>query len=492
MFKRDHSLSRDAWTDLLTLLRTYAFHNADLSDMSEYKMVRTIRHLTGFRNVEVGKCPKGCVSYGAKRLEDLEECPTPGCRENRFTLGKNGKKIERSTQRFYDPAPFVEALRAHPVIGPTLANAKPSDEVVDLHKASGGSGSYPVVRRWVDGLHARTLYANGDLKPDDIPLATFSDGIEVLAHSNANRKLSSHFVTSVNGPQKPKDEQSFLETFCQQLHIFERERTSFSAARDRHVLCRDRIVACIADTLEQAALGNLVGARGLASCLICSIISIPHYAPGNTKGYLLFCVPRAKVFENDEGVIVSVLDHPEWAGLRNYRHYRRVVKAMKRHPTKLESLRRRTGISGEPPIEALDLFKDAYSTFLPLDYMHLIGINSGRTFINILVGDLDSKARRHSMTLSSDAIVRMTRAQLLSRPYLARVEGVVVRPLAEKRKKWKAIERELFILRDLGPRCLHRRKHSDGERRQSLELGFLELLVRKRSQTISRVVCCTR
>ncbi|SGY75262.1 BQ5605_C005g03411 [Microbotryum silenes-dioicae] len=300
---------QDAWTDLLTLLRTYTFHNADLSEMSEYRMVRAIRHLTGFRTVEVGKCPKGCVSYGAKRLEDLEECPTPRCRENRFTLGKKGEKFERSTQRFYDPAPFVEALRAHPVIGPTLANAKPSDEVVNLHKASGGSGSYPVVRRWVDGLHARTLYANGDLKPDDIPLATFSDGTEVLAHSNANHKvnahisgvipmtlppelrwkLSSHFVISVNGPQKPKDEQ--------------------------HVLCRDRIVVCIAYTLEQAALGNLVGARGLASCLICSIISIPHYAPGYTKGYLPFCVPHAKAFENDEGVIVSVLDHPEWAGL---------------------------------------------------------------------------------------------------------------------------------------------------------------------------------
>ncbi|SCZ94269.1 BZ3500_MvSof-1268-A1-R1_Chr12-2g03791 [Microbotryum saponariae] len=88
-------------------------------------------------------------------------------------------------------------------------------------------------------------------------------------------------------------------------------------------------------------------------------------------------------------------------------------------------------ISGEAPIEALDLFKDAYSTFLPLDYMHLIGVNSGSTFINILFGDLDSKARRHSMTLTSDAIARMTRAQLLSRPYLARVEGVIVRPLAE-------------------------------------------------------------
>ncbi|SGY12316.1 BQ5605_C011g06464 [Microbotryum silenes-dioicae] len=390
-----------------------------------------------------------------------------------------------------------EALRAHPVIGPTLANAKPSDEVVDLHKASGGSGSYPVVRRWVDGLHARTLYANGDLKPDDIPLATFSDGTEVLAHSNANRKvnahisgvipmtlppelcwkLSSHFVISVNGPQKPKDEQSFLETFCQHLRIFEGERTSFSAARDRHVLCRDRIVACIADTLEQAALGNLVGARGLTSCLICSIISIPHCARGNTKGYLPFCVPHAKVFENDEGVIVSVLDHPEWAGLvdtattfqtpggqdvrldneGNYKHYRRVVKAMKRHPTKLESLRRRTGISGEAPIEALDLFKDAYSTFLPLDYMHLIGINSGSTFINILVGDLDSKARRHSMTLSSDAIVRMTRAQLLSRPYLTRVE---------------AMEREFFILRDLGPLSYQQFKEPEFERLTALTIGM--------------------
>ncbi|SGY96114.1 BQ5605_C036g11543 [Microbotryum silenes-dioicae] len=124
---------------------------------------------------------------------------------------------------------------------------------------------------------------------------------------------------------------------------------------------------------------------------------------------------------------------------------------MTRHPTKLKSLRRRTGISGKAPIEALDLFKDAYSTFLPLDYMHLIGINSGSTFINILVVNLDSKARRHSMMLYSNAIARMTRAQLLSRPYLARVEGVIVRPLIEKRKKWKAIERELFILRDLGP-----------------------------------------
>ncbi|SCZ99298.1 BZ3500_MvSof-1268-A1-R1_Chr3-1g05932 [Microbotryum saponariae] len=416
MFKRDHSLSRDAWTDLLTLLRTYTFHDADLSDMSEYKMVRAIRHLTGFRTVEVGKCPKGHVSYGAKRLQDLEECPTPGCREKRFTLGKNGEKIERSTQRFYDPAPFVNALRAHPVIGPTLANAKPSDEVVDLHKASGGSGSYPVVRRWVDGLYARTLYANGDLKPDDIPLAIFSDGTEVLAHSNANRKL----------------------------HIFEGERTSFSAAQDRHrVLCRDRIVACIADTLEQAALGNLVGARGLASLSA------------------VLCSSCEKAFENDEGVIVLVLDHPEWAGLvdtattfqipggqdvrldneRNYKRYRRVVEAMKRHPTKLESLRRRTGISGEAPIEALDLFKDAYSTFLPLDYMHLIGINSGSTFINILVRDLDSKARRHAMTLTSDAIARMT-----------------------------PIERELFILRDLGPLSCQQFNEPEFERLTALTI----------------------
>ncbi|SCZ91533.1 BZ3500_MvSof-1268-A1-R1_Chr1-2g01471 [Microbotryum saponariae] len=359
--------------------------------MSEYKMVRAIRHLTGFRTLEIGKCPKSCLSYGAKRLQDLEECPTRGCREKRFTLGKNGEKIERSTQRFHDPAPFVNALRAHPVIGPTLANAKPSDEVVDLYKASGSdSGSYPVVKRWVDGLHARRLYANGDLKPDDIPLATFSDGTEVLAHSNANRKVNTHISGVIPMTLPPElHEKSFLETLCQQLYIFEGERTYFSAARDRHVLCRDRIVACIADTLEQAGLENLVGARGLVSlsAVLCS---------------------SCEAFENDEGVIVSVLDHPEWAGLvdtattfqtpggrdvrldneRNYKHYCRVGEAMKRHPTKLESLRRRTGISGEAPIEALDLFKDAYSTFLPLDYMHLIGINSGSTFINILVGDL--------------------------------------------------------------------------------------------------------
>ncbi|KDE02535.1 hypothetical protein MVLG_06917 [Microbotryum lychnidis-dioicae p1A1 Lamole] len=288
--------------------------------------------------VEVGKCPKGCVSYGAKRLEDLEECPTPGAARNVSRWGRMARRLN--------------------VIGPALANAKPSDKVVDLHKASGGSGSYPVVRRWVDGLHARPLYANGNLKPDDIPLATFSDGTEVLAHSNANRKVNTH-ISGV----------------------------------------------------------------------------IPMTLP-----------PGPPNVENDEGVIVSVLDHPEWAGLvdtattfqtpggrgvrldneRNYKHYRRVVEAMKRQPTKLESLQRRTGISGEAPIEAVDLFKDAYSTFLPLDYMHLIGINSGSTFINILVGNLDSKACRHSMTLSSDAIARMTRAQLLSRPYLARVEGGTV------------------------------------------------------------------
>ncbi|SCZ94232.1 BZ3500_MvSof-1268-A1-R1_Chr12-2g03770 [Microbotryum saponariae] len=427
-------------------------------------------------------------------------------------MAPNDSKILKSVRRAgaaRNVSRWARMARKLSVIGPTLANAKPSDEVVDLYKASGsGSGSYPVVKRWVDGLHARRLYANGDLKPDDIPLATFSDGTEVLAHSNANRKVNTHISGVIPMTLPPElHEKSFLETLCQQLYIFEGERTYFSAARDRHVLCRDRIVACIADTLEQAALGNLVGARGLVSCLICSIISIPHYAPGNTKGYLPFCVPHAKAFENDEGVIVSVLDHPEWAGLvdtattfqtpggrdvrldneRNYKHYRRVGEAMKRHPTELESLRRRTGISGEAPIEALDLFKDAYSTFLPLDYMHLIGINSGSTFINILVGDLDSKARRHSMTLTSDAIARivnillfhptvasrvsslprarslsayllsptiftiiigsrtyalrasawlqflkrMTRAQLLSRPYLARVEGVIVRPLAE-------------------------------------------------------------
>ncbi|SCZ89876.1 BZ3500_MvSof-1268-A1-R1_Chr1-3g01632 [Microbotryum saponariae] len=58
----------------------------------------------------------------------------------------------------------------------------------------------------------------------------------------------------------------------------------------------------------------------------------------------------------------------------------------------------------------------------------------------------------------------MTRAQLLSRPYLARVEGVIVRPLAEKRKKWKAIERELFILRDLGPLSYQQFKEPEFER----------------------------
>ncbi|SCZ95318.1 BZ3500_MvSof-1268-A1-R1_Chr11-2g03429 [Microbotryum saponariae] len=231
--------------------------------MSEYKMVRTIRHLTGL-TMEVGSAPKVTYPMAPNDTKALRSVRRPGGARNVSRWGRMARRFKRSTQRFYDPAPFVKALCAHPVIGPTLANAKPSDEVVDLHKASGGSGSYPVVRRWVDGLQARTLYANGDLKRDDIPLATFSDGTEVLAHSNANRKLSSHFVISVNGPQKPKDEQSFLETLCEQLHIFEGERTSFSAARDRHVLCSDRIVACIADTLEQAALGNLVGARGLA------------------------------------------------------------------------------------------------------------------------------------------------------------------------------------------------------------------------------------
>ncbi|SGY96098.1 BQ5605_C036g11542 [Microbotryum silenes-dioicae] len=269
-----------------------------------------IRHLTRFRTLEIGKCPKGFLSYGAKQLQDLRRVRRAGAARNVSHWAKMTRRLN--------------------VIGPTLANAKPSNKVVDLHKVSGsGSGSYPVVRQWVDGLHARRLYANGDLKPDQIPLASFSDGTKVLAHSNANHKVNTHdpapqtsgaapytyFVISVNGPQKPKDEQSFLETFCQQLQIFEGERTSFSATWDRHVLCRKRIVACIADTLEQAALGNLVGARGLASCLICSIISIPHYAPGNTKGYLPLRVPHAKAFKNDEGVIILVLDHPKWAGL---------------------------------------------------------------------------------------------------------------------------------------------------------------------------------
>ncbi|KDE02617.1 hypothetical protein MVLG_06847 [Microbotryum lychnidis-dioicae p1A1 Lamole] len=80
------------------------------------------------------------------------------------------------------------------------------------------------------------------------------------------------------------------------------------------------------------------------------------------------------------------------------------------------------------------------------------------------------------MTLSSDAIVHMTCVQLLSRPYLARVEGVIVRPLAKKRKKQKAIERELFILRDLGPLLYQQFKEPEFERLTALTIRMFAVM----------------
>ncbi|KDE09805.1 hypothetical protein MVLG_00204 [Microbotryum lychnidis-dioicae p1A1 Lamole] len=265
--KRDHSLSRDAWTELFILLRTYTCHDADLSECPSTKWSERYDISPASELWRSGSAPKVTSPMAPNDSKTLRSVQRPGAARN----------VSRWARMPY-PRQSSRATRW------------------STHKASGGSGSYPVVRQWVDGLHAPTLYANGDLKPDNIPIATFSNGTEVLAHSNANRKVNAHISWVIP-------------------------------------------------------------------------MTLPPGASSPWKPlYLPFCVPHAKAFENDEGVIVLVLDHPEWAGLvdtattfqtpggqevrlddeRNYNYYRRVVEAMERHPTKLESLRRRgTGISVE-------------------------------------------------------------------------------------------------------------------------------------------------
>ncbi|KAK4698493.1 hypothetical protein P7C70_g7784, partial [Phenoliferia sp. Uapishka_3] len=262
---------------------------------------------SGINVVWTPQCPDRHVSFGGEHSEDLE-CPYVDCRKAKFfppgtsrQPRKSGQPLTeldeqpRSQHAMLDAEPYIEALLAHPVYGVAMhANAKAA-RVAALTDS-------PIVSGIETGMLFRRLYGPGGcLSLFDVPISETSDGAVIYPHRNPTEQVYAHFAGSrvltlpvsigfrhkwiwmhhINGPDKARDEMSYMSPIITSLARLEKRKWRYSAAAKGLVFCRVVNPLNHADTVEQKSLGGTVGASGKAVSFVSDYKGIRNYeSPG--------------------------------------------------------------------------------------------------------------------------------------------------------------------------------------------------------------------
>lgn len=324
----------------------------ELANLPSRQRLRTqVAFLSGVTPVKYDCCPNSCCCY-TDTYADLDICPFKNCGEPR----RDSAGRPRSTFQYLPLIPRLVNLFQDTAMAEKLdyrANHKP----VDTKTTDVFSGThYQRLCRTKVTIEDETLPHKFFSAPSDIAMGASTDGFGPFKHRkktcwpiiiilyNLPPEIRTWLiyllcVGVIPGPKAPKDMDSFLFPFVEELLALMRGVPAFDRRNMRQFVLRAYLIALFGDMSAVAKLMRMKGHGGISPCQACRILSIrdsthskstAHYTP----------------LYHDNGKSYDPLNLP----LRSHEQFIRHAVAVEEAPNDAEQDRRakRYGINGVP------------------------------------------------------------------------------------------------------------------------------------------------
>lgn len=339
---------------------------------SIYTLQQSILRLSGIKPVIYECCRRSCILFWGPH-EELDECPY--CK-----LSRQDDTTDRPRAYFYY-LPLIPRLLGM-YLNPELALKLKSYRSTLVHQP----GIYNDIfdgRNFQDLASRRVVISGQEQSFDyfsdehDIAFGLSFDGFCPFKH----RKQSCWPIMGINyslpptdrfklqhlvpfgvipGPSQPKDADSFLLPFVEEMIALSAGVKAFDAHSNKKFILRAYCIAAFGDIPAAAKLMKMKGVNALSPCRNCNIRGHRDPHSRSTTNYVSLYRP----------------DKPDYQALalpsRSPREFLEDARAISRCLTKAEAeaLSKETGIKGVPVLSMLDSLR--FPDSFPADFMHMV------------------------------------------------------------------------------------------------------------------------
>jgi hypothetical protein len=403
-YKLRHNLGDEAYQDLDLLLD-------DVPPLpSIFQSRKRVQFLAGFEPQIYDCCVNSCCCYAHPNYASLDSCPY--CDHPRHT--PEGQPFKRF---IYIPlAPRLQAMAQNKAMAEKMSYRAERDTQNKEEAERGRAGKK--IRDVFDGtlyhsLREEYVTVGEDVKDyryfsdrRDVALGLSTDGVgpfKKRRHTcwplmivNYNLPPESMFLMEnlmsvgvIPGPKKPKDSDSFLWPFHDEMHRLAEGIKSFDVLADERFWLHAYLIIVFGDIPAMSMLMRMKGHNGFCPCRMCKILGVR--LPGDTANTTYY-VPLNR--SNHPDVIatpgaVKVYD-PATLPLRSHAEFKAQADEIEAAISSgthicVEQLSKLYGLKGLPLLYHISSLRFPIS--FPYDFMHLIWENLIKNLILLWTGE---------------------------------------------------------------------------------------------------------
>ncbi|KAF8676920.1 Transposase family tnp2 [Rhizoctonia solani] len=377
-YKVDTDISGRAYSKLP---RAFPDHLANLP--MEPKLQRQIDKISAFGARAIHCCINSCIAYTGV-YQRLELCPW--CGEARYTAHRKNpvRRVPRRTFHYLPLIPrLINLFRSPPMAELLQYRSRRRPEPNTLSDIFDGRYYLQLLQEFVylggTRLGHRFFSSNTDmalgLSTDGVgPFKTRKQQCWPLIIINYNlppsirTRLENILCLGViPGPRTPKELDTFLEPFIDELEELARGVPAFNAANRHPFVLRAYLIAAFGDMPAVAKMMEMKGPNGKLPCRACKIRGVrARHGPHPNTNY----IPLSRPFD-DEPHATRRYD-PQNLPLRTHTEYLEEAMWVEEAQNDAEEGRRslRTGINGLAPLARVPGL--SFPVSFPHDFMHLI------------------------------------------------------------------------------------------------------------------------
>jgi Transposase family tnp2 len=386
-----------AWRKSNGTVAAYYLHAAVLKEASgedilSLHLARKLAiQLTGLKAIQVDICPNSCLAYTGE-YQDTESCPHFLKDEKRICgLPRFRQKKKPYTQMLYLPImPSIKALFGNADTSRLLRHRDQCLKEV-LHLLAQGQGVRKLSDFGDSDVHLHH-YQNMGLfqEPRDIAFALSSDGAQLTLKKQSEtwilvlmilnfppelRSQSNNIIVplSIPGPKPPKNMESFLYPFFQEMAKGSEGIWIWDALDSSYFIGRAHLCMILGDMLGSAKLNGMSGHSAIYGDRFSLVKGARSSLQRGSKAQYYPISPPANDQYNPDRPTTYNLDN---LPLRTQDHYWATIQRLEQARTKTHkaSISKETGISRMPLCVASPAF--IHPSFFPLDPFHLFYENN--------------------------------------------------------------------------------------------------------------------
>jgi hypothetical protein len=444
-YKIRQHISDDGWDPLRSL------YSNDMDPLPSLDATRSYIHgLSGFAPQIFDCCKNSCLCYAGPHA-DKTSCDF--CGESRFR--KDGKAKKRFT---YIPLiPRLKALARNRTLAEKMRNRAQRDTVIAEEVAAGAARSkvrdifdstnYEDLKKRKIKIHDQTLPRKYFADPRDVALGLCTDGVGPfktrkvtcwpLIVFNYNLPTDLMFLLEyimslgvIPGPNKPKDVDSFLWAFGEEMLQLANGVRTFDIIESEFFMLRAFLILAFGDIPAISMLMRMKGHNGICPCRMCTITGLR--VPGDTNNMAHYVPLDRHAYPHKDPAMQDNYD-PLALPLRTHEQFVRHAEEVETARTKAaaDDLAKKYGIKGRSILFVLDSL--SFPRSFPYDFMHLIWENLIKNLVLLWTGrfkGFDSNGNRGPYVFAPGVWEAIGKATAQTKKHIPSAYGAALPDLA--------------------------------------------------------------